>query len=185
MSKIEIAVSPFYSGNGWTDRGTGIQFEPQVSGQLKTKSFNLSDKEDLTGIKNSVRLNHLILLNGDLNDVADKPNKVNPEELTGEELDNLLNEGGSNEALVSENKVLTKENKELEKQVKELQEEVKQLSQKQDDFKRNKDGSINKKALNDDNTKKDLIAIAEENNIEFDSNANKGDLVDLIVEKLQ
>lgn len=185
MSKIEIAVSPFYSGNGWTDRGTGIEFEPQTSGHLKTKTFNLSDKEDLTGIKNSVRLNHLLILNGNLDNVADKPEKVNPEELSGEEFDKMLNEGGSNDALVKENQALTKENKALEKQVKELQAEVKEFKEKEDDFKRNKDGSIDKKALNDDNTRKDLITIAEDNNVEFDSKATKADLVDLIVEKLQ
>ena len=186
MSKVEIAVSPHYRGRGWTDRGTGFEFNPQVSGTLKTRSFNKKDYEDLSGLKNSLRLNHLLLLQGDLKDVKEeKPKKLNPEELTGEELDKLLSGGQDQGALVKENQTLVKENQKLEKQNLELLSELKELKEKADDFERNKDGSINKKALSDGNTRNELVEIAKKYKIEVDKADTKADIVDLIVEKAQ
>lgn len=168
MSRVEIAVSPFYSGNGWTDRGTGIEFVPQTSGQLKTKSFNLSDKEDLTGIKNSVRLNHLILLSGDLNDVADEPQKINPEELTGEDLDQLINsKGNNNDKLIKENKALKNRIKELEKKLEKQKTTI---------------VKVDRKAMEEDNTKKELLEIAKKEKVEIDSSSTKKEIVNKIAD---
>lgn len=111
MAKLEVAVSPHYRGRGWTDRGTGIEFSPQTDSTLNTRTINKDKYDDLTGIKNSIRLNHLLVIKGEIGpEVADTPTKTNPEELTGEELDAIIADGGSaDQALTEENNRLKDE----------------------------------------------------------------------------
>ena len=184
MSKIKIAVSPHYRGNGWTDRGTGITFEPQGA-QLKTRTIDLDKEEDVSGIKNSVRLNHLLVLEGSfLEDTPDKPNKLNPEELTGEELDELVGNGSGDEALKEENKELKKQIKELEDKIKELEEKEVPSVSEVSAFKLNQDGSLDKKALDNKYTKAELVDIAKDKNIKHNKNITKTDLIDLMAKEL-
>ena len=101
---IFVSVSPFYNGHGWTDHGTGIDFKP-VNG-LRAFRIDLKDNQDLRGIRNSIRLNHLLLLEGELPEMGEvKPEDANPAELTHKEYTTLL-EGlrsdGDNSELVSE-----------------------------------------------------------------------------------
>ena len=105
MSKhIEVAVSPFYNGRGWTDHGTGINFEKTTL--LKGHRIDLKENTNLKGIRNSIRLNHLLLLEGELPEMGEvRPEDANPAELTHKEYTTLL-EGlradGDSSELVSE-----------------------------------------------------------------------------------
>ena len=86
---ILVSVSPFYNGHGWTDHGTGIDFKP-VNG-LRAVRIDLEDDKDLRGIRNSIRLNHLLLLEGELPEMGEpKPEDANPAELTYKEYTTLL-----------------------------------------------------------------------------------------------
>ena len=102
---ILVSVSPFYNGHGWTDHGTGIDFKP-VNG-LRAVRIDLEDDKDLRGIRNSIRLNHLLLLEGELPEMGEvRPEDANPAELTHKEYTTLLEElksgGGDNSKLESE-----------------------------------------------------------------------------------
>lgn len=81
MDYVIVAVSPFYNGRGWTDQATGVDFKQ--SNHLR--KIRIKKDKDLSGIKNSVRLNNLLLLEGDLSDTPERATKVNPEELTKEQ----------------------------------------------------------------------------------------------------
>ena len=102
---ILVSVSPFYNGHGWTDHGTAIDFKP-VNG-LRAVRIDLEDDKDLRGIRNSIRLNHLLLLEGELPEMGEvKPEDANPAELTHKEYTTLLEElksgGGDNSELESQ-----------------------------------------------------------------------------------
>ena len=94
---IEVAVSPFYNGFGWTDHGTGISFKPTHI--TKGVRIELKEGRNLKGIRNSIRLNNLLLLKGTLPDMGEpQPQDINPAELTQTEFKTLLagiQEGGS------------------------------------------------------------------------------------------
>lgn len=94
---IEVAVSPFYNGFGWTDHGTGISFKPTHI--TKGVRIELKEGRNLKGIRNSIRLNNLLLLKGTLPDMGEpQPQDINPAELTHTEFKTLLagiQEGGS------------------------------------------------------------------------------------------
>lgn len=172
MTQIKIAVSPHYRGSGWTDRSTGIKFEEQGF-QLKTYLIETEGK-DLSGIKNSIRLNHLLLLDGEIpRNVADKPTKINPEELTGEELDELLNSGGDSS---KELEALKEENKQLKQKLKALEE--KEESTEEDA------PEITKNYLDKNFTKAELVKLAKEEHVDHDASINKKDLVELLVKEL-
>ena len=102
---ILVSVSPFYNGHGWTDHGTGIDFKP--TNGLRAFRIDLKDNQDLRGIRNSIRLNHLLLLEGELPEMGEvRPEDANPAELTHKEYTTLLEElksgGGDNSELKSE-----------------------------------------------------------------------------------
>lgn len=65
MERIKVAVSPFYSGKGWTDEYTNIRFETNPRG---LNVYTIPTNLDLTGINKSIRLNSLILVEGDIED---------------------------------------------------------------------------------------------------------------------
>lgn len=81
---IEVTVSPFYNGRGWTDSLTGIEFKPDPRGLY---AIRINKRENLDGIQNSVRLNNLLLLKGSFTKPASelKVEDINPEELTREQ----------------------------------------------------------------------------------------------------
>lgn len=179
MSQIKVAVSPHYRGNGWTDRSTGIKFEQQGL-HLRAHTIDTEGK-DLSGIKNSLRLNHLLLLEGKIpNNTADKPSKINPEELTGEELDNLLKDGGSSS---EELDALKEENKQLKQKLKEAEEKIKELERKEEPAEE-ATPEITKNYLDKNFTKAELVKMAKEENLDHDASINKKDLVELLVKEL-
>lgn len=86
---IEVAVSPFYNGFGWTDHGTGISFKPTHI--TKGVRIELREGRNLKGIRNSIRLNNLLLLKGTLPDMGEpQAQDTNPAELTHTEFKTLL-----------------------------------------------------------------------------------------------
>lgn len=57
---IVVAVSVFYEGFGWTDKATNLTFMPTKAIQ----PVRISKNKDLSGIYQSYRKNHLLLLEG-------------------------------------------------------------------------------------------------------------------------
>ena len=101
---IVVAVSPHYSGMGWVDKETGFKFEPT----RKIKAFRISKDRNLTGIKNALRLNHLILLEGTLETEGEVDlNYLNPAMLTKQQFDviiqRLAENGDSSDLIASLN----------------------------------------------------------------------------------
>lgn len=115
---IVVAVSYYYGGRGWTDPYTNIDFKADQKGLPVV----ISKDKDLTGIKRSVRLNNLLLLEGDL-DTSGENNleKIDPAELTAEQLQELAGAGGADsEELQAQIDKVTKEKQALEKSNQEL-----------------------------------------------------------------
>lgn len=105
---ITVIVSPFSTASkGWTDEATGIFFESKVDG----KPYVINASKNLKGIQNSIRLNNLMLIEGDLNpaETLDLDN-IDPSQLSKEKLKEIVNASGAG-------------NEELEAQIAELQKE--------------------------------------------------------------
>lgn len=71
MERIKVAVSPFYGGEDWTDELTRITFEKNARG---LNVYSIPADLDLTGIRKAIRLNALILVEGNIgefNEVKD------------------------------------------------------------------------------------------------------------------
>lgn len=186
MSKIEVAVSPLFRGRGWTDRGTGIDFEQQGS-VLKTRTIDLSKDADYSGIKNSVRLGHLIVIKGKFTEqVEEQPNFINPEELSGEQLDELVGEGGSDESLKARIKELESEQVAFKRENVSLVKENEQLTKEILTLKENSKEDVvvelpSKEELINNNTKAELVKILKDLKVEFDDKGTKADLADIII----
>ena len=109
---IIVTVSYWYRGKGWIDPRTQIEFK----GDQKGLPITISKSKDLTGIKRSIILNNLILLEGDLGEPGlANLEKIDPAELSPEQLEQLAGSGSEN-------------NEELEKKIKELEEEKKTIN---------------------------------------------------------
>lgn len=65
MSRIKVAVSPFYGGESWTDDLTNITFEKNPRG---LNVYSIPQSADLTNIRKAIRLNSLILVEGNVGD---------------------------------------------------------------------------------------------------------------------
>lgn len=65
MGRIKVAVSPFFGGESWTDELTNITFEKNPRG---LNVYSIPDNLDLTNIKKAIRLNTLILVEGNIGD---------------------------------------------------------------------------------------------------------------------
>lgn len=63
MGQIKVAVSPFYGGEDWTCDKTGITFKRSVNG---LNVYSISEDADMTNIRKAVRLNSLMLMEGEL-----------------------------------------------------------------------------------------------------------------------
>lgn len=105
---ITVIVSPFSTASkGWTDEATGIFFESKVDG----KPYVINASKNLKGIQNSIRLNNLMLIEGDLNPVETLDlNNIDPSQLSKEKLKEIVNASGAG-------------NEKLEAQIAELQKE--------------------------------------------------------------
>lgn len=73
MKTIEVMVSPFYRGEGFTDKGTGITFEQYMG---LPRIYNVPTTCDLSGIKTLVHRKHLMLVSGTLEQVEAKEEVV-------------------------------------------------------------------------------------------------------------
>lgn len=105
---ITVIVSPFSTASkGWTDEATGIFFESKVDG----KPYVINASKNLKGIQNSIRLNNLMLIEGDLNPVETLDlDNIDPSQLSKEKLKEIVNASGAG-------------NEKLEAQIAELQKE--------------------------------------------------------------
>ena len=63
MERIKVAVSPFYGGEDWTDELTRITFEKHARG---LNVYSIPADLDLTNIRKAIRLNALILVEGNI-----------------------------------------------------------------------------------------------------------------------
>ncbi len=93
-ASVLVMVSPFYNGMPWKDIPTGVVFEKEDIPVRLDKTMNL------IGVKNSVRLNHLLLLEGTLDDVVATNADTNPAELTKADLAELV-ASADGEALIA------------------------------------------------------------------------------------
>jgi hypothetical protein len=65
MERIKVAVSPFYGGKDWTDELTNIKFEKNPRG---LSVYSIPAHLDLTNIRRAIRLNSLLLVEGNVGD---------------------------------------------------------------------------------------------------------------------
>ena len=65
MSRIKVAVSPFYGGESWTDELTNITFTKNPRG---LNVYSIPEDLDLRNIKKAIQLNALILVEGNVAD---------------------------------------------------------------------------------------------------------------------
>lgn len=65
MERIKVAVSPFYGGEDWTDEATNITFSVNPRG---LNVYSIPANLDLSGIRRAIRLNSLILVEGNVGD---------------------------------------------------------------------------------------------------------------------
>jgi hypothetical protein len=80
---IKVAVSPFYTGKDWTCDKTGITFRRSVNG---LNTYVVNPKSDLTNIRKAIRINSLILMQGELpEDEPVKAKELKKEETKKEE----------------------------------------------------------------------------------------------------
>ena len=197
---IVVAVSPHYSGMGWVDKETGFKFEPT----RKIKAFRISKDRNLTGIKNALRLNHLILLEGTLDTEGEiDSNNLNPAMLTKQQFDVMiqrLGENGDNgdliaslnsqiESLESDKTALQGEKTSLQGQVSTLEGQVVNLEQQIQDLLSQIDGGAEPAALRigeEQHTQESLNALTKDEikvimdnlSIEYKQADTKQDLID-------
>lgn len=89
-NNITVAVSYFYNGKGWTDKYTGIEFFKKDAGY----PIQIPKSKNLEGIKRSLRLNTLYLIDGDLDTSGENTiDKLDPSELNEDQLKEFV--GGS------------------------------------------------------------------------------------------
>lgn len=83
MSRIKVAVSPFYGGESWTDELTKITFEKNPRG---LNVYSIPQSADLKNIRKAIRLNALILVEGNIDDFNEVEEIVVPEVKIKEEV---------------------------------------------------------------------------------------------------
>ena len=191
MSKhIEVAVSPFYNGRGWTDHGTGINFEKTTL--LKGHRIDLKEDTNLRGIQNSIRLNHLLLLEGELPEMGEvKPEDANPAELTHKEYTKLLEElksgGGDNSELESELQNTKDELANANGQITQLQADIESLEAQLADLQSGSDEGVEVQSLGytkeelESKTVAELQQLAKDENIELTA-TKKADIIQEILD---
>ena len=169
---IKVIVSPFYNGLGWKDEKTGVLFEK--SNQLITYSFTTD--MDLSGVKEQVMKNNLIITEGVLEDIQVQDNTSIKKELKEAkakvaELEAILsNLGEEKEEVKPESKKETKKVENKEEVVEE--EKVEKVAEATPVFKKEDLEKL---------TNKELRAKLDENKITHKPSDNKNDLVDLLL----
>lgn len=81
MERIKVAVSPFYGGENWTDELTNISFEKNARG---LNIYSIPAGLDLTNIRKAIRLNALILVEGNVADFNEVEEVIVPEPVVEE-----------------------------------------------------------------------------------------------------
>ena len=187
---ILVSVSPFYNGHGWTDHGTGIDFKP-VNG-LRAVQIDLKDDKDLRGIRNSIRINHLLLLEGELPEMGEvRPEDANPAELTHKEYTTLLEElksgSGDNSELESELQSTKAELATANEQNAQLQASIDSLEAQLADLQEGSDEGIEVQSLGytkeelESKTVAELQQLAKDENIELTA-TKKADIIQEILD---
>lgn len=192
MTYVTVSVSPFYTGRGWTDQATGISFDPVQN--ITPIRIEKEDK-DLSGIRNSVRLNNLMLLKGDLSDAPEAPTEVNPEELTKVEFNKMFDFLQGKDLEEETNPVIEEQAKriaELEAELAELKRQLEEQPEEQEPDVEEPEApseeepedvtaaSVTQEEL-EAKTKDELKAIADEQGIEYKTTDTKAVLVDKII----
>lgn len=182
MDYVKVMLSPHYRGRGWTDEATGISFEPVQSPRPVRIP---KDGKDLSGIRNSVRLNNLLLLEGEFTNTPAEPTKYNPEELTKEQFHKLVDgiASGDNSELQAQLDAANQTIADLQQQVADLEA---QLSDQED-------GDVKAAFVEDDDAERraelqaktvtQLKEMADGLDVEYTSNVRKDDLIDAIIAK--
>lgn len=86
-NKIVVAVSPFYQGPGWVDEYTLISFKPNDN----YSPIEIDKSANLSGIKRSLQLNTLVLLEGELPEAKTlSTKKLDPAELSTDSLSRIM-----------------------------------------------------------------------------------------------
>ena len=173
---IKVIVSPFYNGLGWKDEKTGVLFEK--SNQLITYSFTTD--MDLSGVKEQVMKNNLIITEGVLEDIQVQDNTS-----IKKELKEAKAKVAELEAILSN---LSEEKEEVKPEVKsESKKETKKVENKEEVVEEEKVEKVAeatpvfKKEDLEKLTNKELRAKLDENKITHKPSDNKNDLVDLLL----
>lgn len=169
---IKVIVSPFYNGLGWKDEKTGVLFKK--SNQLITYSFTTD--MNLSGIKEQVMKNNLIITEGSLEDIQLQDNTSIKKELKEAkakvaELEAILSNFDEEKEEVKQEAKKTTKKVEDKKEVEEEKEEVKEVEE----------APVFKKEDLEKLTNKELRAKLDENKITHKPSDNKSDLVDLLL----
>lgn len=174
---IKVIVSPFYNGLGWKDEKTGVLFKK--SNQLITYSFTTD--MNLSGIKEQVMKNNLIITEGSLEDIQFQDNTSIKKELKEAkakvaELEAILSNFDEEKKEVKPEVKKTTKKVEDKKEVEEEKEEVKEVEVKEVE-----EAPVFKKEDLEKLTNKELRAKLDENKITHKPSDNKSDLVDLLL----
>lgn len=115
---ITVAVSLFYNGLGWLDKGTNITFLPTRT----IAAVRIDKSKDLSGIYNAYRKNHLLLLEGAF-DQKDMVEKATTTEETNAQFEKMAEElkAIKADAIDAQTfKTIKKEKEDLEKELTEI-----------------------------------------------------------------
>lgn len=167
---IVVAVSPFYSGLGWKDEATGLLFRPSD----RLSAVRISKDRDLSGIKNAVRLNHLLVLEGKLDTEGPiEKEALDPNLLTKEQFQTMLHQMKEQAAPDEEEiRQLKEENTALKAAKKALEDELALLTEKAEEPAPEEEAPEEPAALWTEEellklTKAELLSLAEEKNIAY------------------
>lgn len=61
---LKVALSPFFRENEYTDEASGLTFTTGKHGQIQI--YDISNEKNLDGIRKAIRMNTLLLIEGEL-----------------------------------------------------------------------------------------------------------------------
>lgn len=111
---IVVAVSPFYTGLGWIDENLNMTFRPTE----KLIAIRIEKNQELASIRNAIRLNHLLLLEGELDlsqedELVESAPSMSEEEVEAIRKEISESENAKFDKVKEEKEMLEKENKKL------------------------------------------------------------------------
>lgn len=111
---IVVAVSPFYTGLGWVDENLNMTFRPTE----KLIAIRIEKNQELASIRNAIRLNHLLLLEGELDlsqedELVESAPSMSEEEVEAIRKEFSESENAKFDKVKEEKEMLEKENKKL------------------------------------------------------------------------